>query len=427
MRKELFPSQNTLDEREEVAIKIVLNRGRLSYYRGSASPEFYGGTEIKALEKKWSETFNVQNSIACNSATSGLHIACGAIGLKPGDEVIVTPWSMTCSATAPLLYGAIPIFADIEKDYFCLDPKSIEKKVTNRTRAIIVVDLFGQPYDVEAIGRVAKKYNLYVIEDAAQALFSQRLSDGKYAGTFGHIGVYSFNFGKHITCGEGGMIVTDDFKLQQRIRLIMNHAESVCNDFGLQDFIKYDSELNSLIGFNMRMTEMQAAIVSVQLDKFQELQKVRMENVCYLNDKLSEIDGIKPVKIRNGYTHTYYALPFLYDKEKKGKIEIHRDYFIEKVIEQLTPRKGRDGEGVPIGCGYIKPIYLMPLFQKLKHWAFNCYENRAISETDFELNYRPGSCPNTEKLWQDELFLTLYHAPNSTVEDMVDIVNAFNF
>lgn len=475
MRKTLFPSQNTLDEREAEAVKRVLDNGRLSYYRGSASPEFYGGPEIKSLEKKWSDTFGIDHSIACNSATSGLHIACGAIGLKPGDEVIVTPWSMTCSATAPLLYGAIPIFADIEKDYFCLDPKSIEERITERTKAIIVVDLFGQPYDVEAINKIARKHNLYVIEDAAQALrsgkikkfhipascpscgFSQHqaikyvkdiqriqhqaitahpylyscgmcshrwkeISTDKYAGTFGDIGVFSFNFGKHITCGEGGMIVTENNELAERCRLLMNHAESVNND---KIGKPHNYENHDLIGFNMRMTELQAAIVSVQLDKFGELQKVRMDNVRYLNNELSKIDGITPAKIRPGYTHTYYALPFLYDQEKMG---IHRDEFIKKVKSQLTPREGRDGEGIQIGCGYIKPIYLMPFFQKREHWAFNAALGpyRLASLNALENLYKQGSCPNAEKLWKEDLFLTLYHSPNSTVRDMEDIVSVFN-
>lgn len=427
MRKTLFPSQNTLDKREAEAVKRVLENGRLSYYRGTVSPEFYGGPEIKALEKKWSETFGIDHSIACNSATSGLHIACGAIGLKPGDEVIVTPWSMTCSATAPLLYGAIPIFADIEKDYFCLDPKSVEERITERTKAIIVVDLFGQPYDVEAINKIARDNDLYVIEDAAQALYSKGpheidkwLPGDNYAGTFGDIGVFSFNFGKHITCGEGGMIITENDELAERCRLLMNHAESVNND-KINNYKNHD-----LIGFNMRMTELQAAIVSVQLDKFDELQKVRMDNADYLNKELSKIDGITPAKIRPDCTHTYYALPFLYDQDKMG---IHRNEFIEKVKSQLTPREGRDGEGVQIGCGYIKPIYLMPVFQKREHWAYDLINtNEGFYLDGFANmieNYKPGSCPNAEKLWKEDLFLTLYHSPNSTIADMVDVVEAF--
>lgn len=459
----LFPDQNTLDHREKEAINRVLERGRLSYYRGTASPEFYGGPEIQNLEKKWSERWGSKYSIACNSATSGLHIACGAIGLKPGDEVIVTPWSMTCSATAPLIYGAIPVFADIEKDYFCLDPDSVESRITERTKAIIVVDLFGQGYDPR-LNEIAEKHNLFIVEDAAQAVGSKwtkiekhdnpdleatryggapfwYIDSKKYAGTFGHIGVYSFNFGKHLTCGEGGMIVTDDPILNAKCRLLMNHAESVVNDDNETCIEIFPSltleQYTGLVGFNMRMTEIQAAIALVQLDKFDELQKVRMENVSYLNDKLSEFDFIEPVKIRPGFTHTYYALPYLFSQEKAGT---HRDQFIEKVKSKLAPRAGRDGEGVQIGCGYIKPIYLMPLFQERKHWAFNNIENlhdcKGLpyhlfsrsecnnSSKELDCLYGPGSCPTCEKLWKDELFLTLMHSPNSTINDMGRVYRA---
>lgn len=415
MYKQLFPNQNTLNNRESEAINRVLKRGRLSYYKGSWHECFFGGPEIKYLESKWSEKWKSAYSIACNSATSGLHIACGAIGLQPGDEVIVTPWSMTCSATAPLIYGAIPVFADIEKDYFCLDPDSVESRITPRTKAIIVVSLFGQPYNPK-LNEIAEKHNLYIIEDAAQALGSKRISDNKYAGTFGHIGVYSFNFGKHITCGEGGMIVTDIKNLSDRCRMIMNHAEAVNN--GCKE-----TAYNDMVGFNMRMTELQAAITSAQLDKFKKLQYTRMANVDYLVDKLSKFDFIEPAKVRPDFTHTYYALPFIYTAND-------RNSFIDKVKKELAPRAGRDGEGIQLNSGYIKPIYQMPLFQDRKHWAFNIYENN-ISDNEcgalphINDNYKVGSCPTCEDIQNNRLFLTLYHAPNSTTKDMERVYDAF--
>ena len=201
--------------------------------------------------------FNAKHSISVNSCTSALLAACAAIGLNPGDEVIVTPFSMSCSATIPLHFGAIPVFADIEEDYFCLNPRSIEEKITKRTKAIIVVDLFGQPYDVGTIKKIAIENGLYIIEDAAQSLGAHAGGYG-YAGTFGDIGCFSFTQGKHISAGEGGMIITNNDLLAQRCAMFRNHAEAVNNDLN-------DERFDDLAGLNLRMTELQAMMVLNQL------------------------------------------------------------------------------------------------------------------------------------------------------------------
>lgn len=422
VREHLFPSQNTYGPEEMEAVNRVMVEGRLSHYRGNWGPQFYGGPEIKALEKEWSKRFHVRNAICCNSATSGLFIALGALGTRPGDEIIVTPWSMTCSATMPLAWGATPVFADVEKNYFCLDPKSVEERITERTKVIIVVSLFGQPYDPK-INEIARKHNIKIIEDAAQAVGSTFLSpggyigyseDGKispayiYAGTLGDIGVYSFNYGKHLTCGEGGMIVTDNDDIAFRCRLIMNHAESVINDhqdaaagqevFGM-DHLR-SIQYRTMFGFNLRMTEIQAAIIRAQLTKFDTLLTQRLGNVIFLESALDEIPAIQRPSTRLNCTHTYYVLPFFWDREKADGL--HRDEYIKAVKAELVPRADRDEEGVQIGCGYIKPIHLMPLFD-----SSLCF-------------------PNVEALWKTRLFLTLYHAPNSTIEDMKSVAEAFH-
>ena len=276
IRTKPFPSQNTMDENEINAVVKIMQEGRLSGYRANWGKEFWGGPAIQQLEEDWKKKFNVKHAIPCNSCTSGLQIACGAVGLTQGDEVIVSPYSMTCSATAPMIFGGVPVFADVEKDYYCIDPKSVEERITDKTKAIIAVSIFGQPYD-PIINEIAKKHNLLVIEDAAQAIGSMYSTDeywdgdeyliNQYAGTLGDIGVYSFNYGKHITCGEGGMIVTNDDELAMRCRLLMNHAEAVINSAALLNAIPI-TPYENMVGFNMRMTELNAAIVSEQLKKF---------------------------------------------------------------------------------------------------------------------------------------------------------------
>ena len=183
VRKKLFPAYKYIGEEEKSAVNRVLDSGILSRYLGCWHKDFYGGSEVQAFEKEWADYFQVKHAIAVNSCTSGLIVALGAIGISPGDEVVVSPYTMCASVTAPLWYGGIPVFADIEEEYFCLDPRSVEKKITERTKAIIAVDLFGQPYNAEAINTIAKKHNLIVIEDCAQAPGAKY--QDKFAGTLG--------------------------------------------------------------------------------------------------------------------------------------------------------------------------------------------------------------------------------------------------
>ena len=283
LRTNPFPAYNTIGKEEEEATLRVLRSGKLSTYLGTWHDDFFGGTEVQALERAWEKFFNVKHAISVNSATSGLYAAVGAAGIGPGDEVIVSAYTMSASATAALVYGAIPVFADIEEEYYCLDVNSIESKITPRTKAIIVVDIFGQVYDVEAINTLAKKHRLTVIEDAAQA--PGAMYKNEYAGTFGDMGIFSLNYHKHIHSGEGGIIVTNDDTLADRLRLIRNHAEAVLSARGIKD----KDELVNMIGFNYRMTEIEAAIAHEQLKKLPSLLEERIKNTDYLNDALSKI------------------------------------------------------------------------------------------------------------------------------------------
>lgn len=411
LRTHPFPAYNTIGIEEEEAVLRVLRSGKLSTFLGTWHDDFFGGPEVRALESEWAEYFGVKHAISVNSATSGLYAAVGACGISPGDEVIVSAYTMSASATAALVYGAIPIFADIEEDYYCLDVASIESKITSRTKAIIVVDIFGQPYDAPAINALAKKHGLYVIEDTAQAPGAM-LGD-KFAGTLGDIGIYSLNYHKHIHSGEGGIIVTNDDILADKIRLIRNHAEAVLSARGIQN----KSELINMVGYNYRMTEIEAAIARCQLRKLSTLLTQRLENTTYLNEKLAQIPCIKPTKIRSGAKHAFYVHPLQFDAEIAG---MHRNRFIDAVKEELPPTLLREESVVLLSYGYVKPLYLQPLYQEKIAFGRDGYPF-SLSE----VTYPKGLCPITEEMHFHRLVTHEFMRPRMSKVDMDDVVIAF--
>jgi dTDP-4-amino-4,6-dideoxygalactose transaminase len=411
LREEPFPAYNTIGKEEEEAALRVLRSGKLSIYLGTWHDDFYGGTEVQAMERAWADYFGVKHAVSVNSATSGLYAAVGAAGVGPGDEVIVSAYTMSASATAALVYGAVPVFADIESEYYCLDVDSIRSRITPRTKAIIVVDIFGQPYDADAINALADEFGLTVIEDAAQAP-GAKYGD-RFAGTLGDMGIFSLNYHKHIHSGEGGVIVTDDNTLADRLRLIRNHAEAVLGARG----IKERDELVNMVGYNYRMTEIEAAIAHEQLKKLPELLEARIENTEYLNEKLGQVPCIRPTAIRKGCKHAFYLHPLQFDAEAAG---MDRNTFIDAVKAELPRTLLREESAVLLGYGYVKPLYLQPLYQ----------ERIAIGKEGFpfdqsNVTYFKGLCPVTEKMHYEMLVTHEFMRPGMTKADMDDVIRAF--
>ena len=209
----------------------------------------------------------------------------GAIGISPGDEVIIPPTTMSATAMAPLVYGGIPVFADIENKTFCIDPVKVEEKINKNTKAIIAVNLFGHPAQLKKLKNIAKKYNIYLIEDNAQAPLA--LENGKYCGTVGDIGVFSLNYHKHIHSGEGGICCTNNNELALRMQLIRNHAEASIEFTGLKD-------ITNMIGYNYRMTELSAAIAIVQLRNIKKHVELRKRLSEKLSTYVSNLPGLTP-------------------------------------------------------------------------------------------------------------------------------------
>jgi len=409
VRKEKFPPYLPIGTEELEEVKKVFESQTFSRFLGAWHEDFFGGNQVQALEKEWADFFGVKYAISVNSATSALYCAVGAIGIEPFDEVIVTPYSMSCSAVAPLIYSAIPIFADVEPKYFCLDPKSIESRITDRTKAIIAVDLAGQVYNQE-INEIAKRYDLMVIEDCSQAPYAKYKN--KFAGTLADIGVYSLNYHKHIHCGEGGIIVTDNEELANKLRLIRNHAEAVVDAKG-------ETDLVNMVGFNYRMTEIEAAITRSQLIKLPALVEERLKNIDYLETGLKNIPCLTMPKVRENCTHSYYSHAFLYNEGVAG---IHRNKFAEALRAELMPITLRETEGIKISSGYVRPIYLQPMFQKKIAYGSKGFPWSASGR---EYTYAKGICPVVEDLHFNTLLLHEYMRPGMNNSDLDDVLMAF--
>jgi perosamine synthetase len=407
VRKKLFPAYNTIGKEEKEAVQKVLDSGNLSQYLGAWTDDFFGGPTVRKFEEAWCKAINVQYAVSVNSNTSGLFACIGACGIGPGDEVIVSPYTMSASAIAPVVYGGVPVFADIDPNTFCLDPASIEAKITPRTKAILIVHIFGHPADMDAIMPIAKKYKLKVIEDCAQAPGGKY--KGRHVGVIGDIGVFSLNYHKHIHTGEGGVIVTNDANLAERVQLIRNHAENVVE-------AKNVTDLTNMIGYNYRMTEVEAAIGIEQLKKLPSLLEQRIKNAAFLHEALGSIQGLSLTPwVEEPSLNTFYVQAVKYDQ---SVFEVHRNEFVDAIKSELPSAILRETAPL-IGAGYVKPLYLQPIYQQRAAFAFN--NNRFRSDVD----YNRGICPVTERMHFDELITHEYMRPGMSKADLEDVVRAF--
>ena len=406
IREKSWADNITTGEEEKIALSRVIDSGYMSLFEGSHTPDapfsFYGGPEVQALENEWNEYYGSKYSVSVNSATSGLYMAIGALGIGYGDEVIVSPYTMSACAMAPMIYGAIPVFADVD-DMGSLDPKSIKTLVSSRTKAILVVHQFGIPAQMDEIMEIANKYNLKVIEDCAQAHGAKYR--GQYVGTIGNIGVFSLNVNKTIQSGEGGVCVTNDKDLHYRLALIRNHGEAVV------EAAEYD-DITNIAGFNYRMTELQAAVCRVQLNILDGLNTERLKLVKQLNNGLREFDFLVVPEEKHDCESTYYVYPLKFLSEIAG---IKREQFVEAV----------NAEGINFFQGYVKPLYTQPVYQKRSLFK-NGYPFSAIENKSCRMEYNIGICPNAEKLYFDQMIINEHIRLPNTEEDVRDIINAIH-
>jgi dTDP-4-amino-4,6-dideoxygalactose transaminase len=328
---------------------------------------FLGGLWVRRLEAMFAARAGVRYAIACNSATSGLLMAAGALDLGPGDEVLVPCMSFHASATALVPLGITPVFVEVKPDTFCIDPIDAAAKVTPRSKAIMAVHLGGSPADLDALFALG----LPVIEDCAQA--PGALYRGREVGSIADVGVYSLTETKTITCGEGGVVVTDDPRIAYRARLIRNHGEGVVSS----------SDLAHIAGMNFRLTDLQAALAIAQLEQLDARNALRGANVSRLTAGLP--GAFVPQKVEAEATPAWFMLMTRWVGASP------RDALVRML----------QAEGIPVVGGYGRLLYQHPLFAR----------------------HHPAPCPRSEALNCEFVWFPFINPPND-VRDMDDVLAA---
>jgi perosamine synthetase len=380
VRNKAIPWVNTMGKEEMDAVIGVMESGHLSEFIGRSGEKFLGGSKVRKFEEEFAKKFGSSYAVSFNSATTALHSAIAACEIGPGDEVLVTPFSMVATASAILMNNAIPVFVDIETDTYNMDPSLIEEWITPRTKAIMVANIFGLPANLNEIKRIAKKHHLYIIEDNAQS--PGATCHGMMAGAIGDIGVFSLNYHKVIHSGEGGMILTNNPHLAYRCQLVRNHGEIVVDDTQDWDTV--------VLGSNYRMTELHAAIGIEQLKKLDRFLTKRRILGDYLTRSLYSITGLRGVTIPEAMEHAYYVYPIQFSSEDWG---ISREVFIDAL----------KAEGFPLGAGYVKPIYLLPIFQHKRVYNKTQFPFSLVPEPTQQ--YVKGLCPVAESLYEKSLLI----------------------
>jgi perosamine synthetase len=402
IRNKLAPYK-TIDQNEINVVVEVMKSNCLSKFVGEWGEDFFGGPQILAFENEWKSMFGVKHAIAVNSWTSGLTAAIGAIGIEPGDEVIVSPWTMAASATSILHWNAIPIFADISINDFCLNPDTLEKSISPFTKAIMLVDIFGRSADIDKFTPIAQKYNLKIISDTAQS--PGALYKGALAGTLTDIGGYSLNYHKHIHTGEGGIVVTNNDEFAERVQLIRNHAEAVLMK-------KKSNYFNNMIGYNFRLGEIEAAIGREQLKKLPSLILSRQTAAEKIIQSLKEIPGVTLPESDLVRSNVYYVLPIILDL-KKFTVDRHKIFLALKA-------EGLEG----LSEGYMN-LHKLPMYvKKIAYGSKGFPWIAGVAHRD--IDYTKVQLPIAEKL-HSETFLEFEMCKFELNEhDIQKIINVFN-
>jgi dTDP-4-amino-4,6-dideoxygalactose transaminase len=348
-----------IGEEEIQAVVKVMRSGYLTSSLGA-------GPEVTKFENSFAKLAEAKHAIAVNTGTAALHAAIAAVGVKAGDEVILPSFTFVATAEAVVLAGGKPVFADIDPETYNLSPIAVEKSITEKTKAVVPVDLYGLSADMEPIRKIADKYGLKAVEDAAQA--HGLLYKGKPAGAFADAACWSLYASKNMTTGEGGIVTTNDDKTAEVVKMVRTHGEKA----------KYASEM---LGCNYRMSEIQAAIGIVQLEKLPLFAAKRRENAQRLSEILSKSQKLCLPKEPEGGRHSWY----LYTVRLYNGTEDERN----RILEELHK------EGIGAEAYYVNPVHQMPYYQR---------------------NFGEKKLPETEKAAKQVLSLPIH--PGVTAEQV---------
>ena len=350
------------------------------------SPLITCGPRVDELEEKLCEYTGAKYAVAVSNGTAALHCACIAAGIGPGDEVITTPMTFAASANCALYCGAKPVFADINPETYNIDPDSIRKCITSRTKAIIAVDFTGQVVEADEIRKICDEYGLLFIEDAAHSIGSSY--NGTKVGNIADITTFSFHPVKTITGGEGGAVLTNDENLYNKISLAhthgITHDEAMMKDLPHEGMWYYEQ---ISLGYNYRMTDFQAALLISQLGKLERFKKRRKEIVDYYDSELKNVDGIiiqKEIEQSDTCRHLYII------RLDENVLSCTRREFFDEM----------GSRGVQPQVHYV-PVYWFPYYQ--------------------ELGYKKGLCPNAEEVYKGIMSIPLY--PSLTNEETAYVVD----
>ncbi|WP_376797502.1 UDP-4-amino-4,6-dideoxy-N-acetyl-beta-L-altrosamine transaminase [Thermogemmatispora sp.] len=341
------------------------------------------GPKIEEFEQRFASFVGTKEAVAVNSGTAALHAAMHAIGVGPGDEVIVPALTFVATANSVIFQGAKPVFVDVNPETLLIDPLAVEEKITDRTKAIVAVDYAGQPCDYDSLRYIARKYNLGLIADACHSLGGKY--KGRSVGSLADLSTFSFHPVKHITTGEGGMITTDDAKLAQRMRVFRNHG--ITTEFRQRE--QRGTWLYEMVdlGYNYRITDFQCALGMSQLRKLPDLVARRQEIARSYDAALSEIPAISSLNKSKEVDHAYHLYVIRLDL---SKLQVSRkDIYI-----------ALRAEGIGVNVHYL-PVYLHPFYIE-------------------KFGTGPGLCPVAEAAYEQILSIPIY--PKMTRTDVDDVV-----
>lgn len=351
------------------------------------------GPKTMAFEERFRTYIGSEHAIALNSCTAGLHLTQLAAGIGQGDEVITTPYTFVASANTIIHTGAKPVFVDIDPQTMNLDPKQIESKITNKTKAIIPVHFAGYPCDMDPIMDIARRHNLIVIEDAAHAVYTQY--KGQFVGNIGDMTCFSFYATKNLVTGEGGMVTTNNEEWAEKIRVMSLHGmnKNAWNRYDDKGSWFYEVEYP---GYKYNMTDIQAAFGNVQLTKLERMQTIRETYAALYNQAFQGLDGITIPYSNEENRHAWHLYVIRVDEEV---FTINRAEFIEKLKER----------GIGTSVHFI-PVPMQPYYRSL--------------------GYKPEDYPNAMKAYQGAISLPLYPAMSEeqiqqTIEAVTDIANNY--